>query len=230
MAEAGLPATSPSLAQAPETAVRRFAGRFRNVLIAMGLVSGLLNLLSLTGSLFMLQVYDRVMLVGRGPETARISRMLAGARSGSSGVLVLRGEAGVGKSALLEHAVAEADGFTVLSGVGVESESQLAYAALHQILRPAFDQIERLEPLLDRPSSATLSGRPIAHRRRVPVAWVPDHMDDPRLGKGGQQLRYVALDECRLVPPAVRPMRGGPLPPDKGEEMCVGAGAGLQLS
>jgi DNA-binding CsgD family transcriptional regulator len=70
--------------------------------------------------------------------------LLAGARSGSSGVLVLRGEAGVGKSTLLEHALAEADGFTVLRGVGVESESQLAYAALHQILRPAFDRIERL--------------------------------------------------------------------------------------
>jgi DNA-binding CsgD family transcriptional regulator len=70
--------------------------------------------------------------------------MLAAARKGRSGVLVVRGEAGVGKSALLEQTEEHADGFTVLRGVGVEVESELAYAALHQILRPVFDRIERL--------------------------------------------------------------------------------------
>jgi DNA-binding CsgD family transcriptional regulator len=84
------------------------------------------------------------MLVGRSAETAVIDRLLAAALEGRSGVLVVRGDAGVGKSALLERAVERADGFTVLRGVGVEVESELAYAALHQILRPVFDRIERL--------------------------------------------------------------------------------------
>jgi DNA-binding CsgD family transcriptional regulator len=84
------------------------------------------------------------MLVGRETETAAVSRVLAGAREGRSGVLVLRGEAGIGKTAVLEHALELADGMTILRGVGIESETELAYAALHQILRPVLDRIERL--------------------------------------------------------------------------------------
>ena len=84
------------------------------------------------------------MLIGRSAETAAIDGLVADARAGRSGVLVIRGEAGVGKSALLEQARAAADGLTVLQGVGVEFESELAYAALHQILRPVFDRIARL--------------------------------------------------------------------------------------
>ena len=85
-----------------------------------------------------------VALVGRDAETAQVEALLAGARDGRSAVLVLRGEAGVGKSALLAEATGLADGFTVLRGVGIESESELAYAALHQILRPVLDRIDRL--------------------------------------------------------------------------------------
>src|SRR5215470_11093735 len=92
------------------------------------------------------------MLVGRAAETAAIDELLDAARDGRSSVVVVRGEAGVGKSSLLEHAVERADGFAVLRGVGVESESELAYAALHQILRPAFDRID----LLPEPQAAAL--------------------------------------------------------------------------
>jgi DNA-binding CsgD family transcriptional regulator len=84
------------------------------------------------------------MLAGRSAETAALDRLLEAAREGRSGVLVIRGEAGIGKSALLEHAVAQADGMTVLRGVGIESESELAFAALHQLLRPVLDRIDRL--------------------------------------------------------------------------------------
>jgi DNA-binding CsgD family transcriptional regulator len=84
------------------------------------------------------------MLVGRDAELAQIGGLLEHARHGRSGTVVIRGEAGVGKSALLQYAVDNADGFTVLRGTGVEAESELAYAALHQILRPALDRIERL--------------------------------------------------------------------------------------
>ena len=84
------------------------------------------------------------MLVGRGAETAAIGRLLSAAREGSSGTLVLRGDAGVGKSALLTEAVENADGFAVLRCTGIESESELAFAALHQLLRPVLHRTDRL--------------------------------------------------------------------------------------
>jgi DNA-binding CsgD family transcriptional regulator len=85
-----------------------------------------------------------LVLVGRAAEIAALEQLLAEARDGRSGVLVVRGEAGAGKSALLEHAADAATDFRVLRGFGVEGESELAYAALHQILRPVFDRIDHL--------------------------------------------------------------------------------------
>jgi DNA-binding CsgD family transcriptional regulator len=84
------------------------------------------------------------MLVGRDSEKTAIARLLESARDRRSGALVIRGEAGLGKSALLDHTAKRADGFTVLRGNGVDAESELAYAALHQILRSVFDRIDRL--------------------------------------------------------------------------------------
>ncbi|MFI9552312.1 helix-turn-helix transcriptional regulator [Nonomuraea endophytica] len=84
------------------------------------------------------------MLQGRKSELAAIERLLGTARAGGSGALVLRGEPGVGKSALLEHAGRMADGFAVLRGSAVESESELPFAALHQILRPVLDHLDAL--------------------------------------------------------------------------------------
>jgi DNA-binding CsgD family transcriptional regulator len=84
------------------------------------------------------------MLIGRSAETAAIDRLLAAAREGSSGVLVVRGDPGIGKSALLGYAVERAEGMTVLRGVGIESESELPFAALHQILRPVLDRVGSL--------------------------------------------------------------------------------------
>lgn len=76
------------------------------------------------------------MLFGREAERARIAALLDEARLGQSGVLVLRGEAGVGKSALLEAARDLADGMTVLGGCGIESEARFPYSGLDQIVRP----------------------------------------------------------------------------------------------
>ena len=84
------------------------------------------------------------MMIGRAQEEALISQLLADAKQGHSAALVIRGEAGVGKSALLDYAVHEAGDFAVLRGVGIEGEADLAYAALHQILLPVFDLIPRL--------------------------------------------------------------------------------------
>jgi DNA-binding CsgD family transcriptional regulator len=84
------------------------------------------------------------MLVGRQTELASIDRMLRLAVADRGEGLVVRGEAGIGKSALLEHAVARAQDFRVLRAVGVEAESQLAYAALHQLLLPLLNGADRL--------------------------------------------------------------------------------------
>src|SRR4051795_3536281 len=83
-------------------------------------------------------------LRGRRQEGAVLDGLLAGARGGHSGVLVLRGEAGVGKTALLEHAIESALDLTVLRTVGVESEVELAFAALHQLCAPVLDGLDRL--------------------------------------------------------------------------------------
>jgi DNA-binding CsgD family transcriptional regulator len=80
------------------------------------------------------------MLNGRAAEQAAIDRLLDAARAGTSGALVLRGEAGIGKTALLDYAGAAADGFQVVRGTGIESEAELAFAGLHLLLRPALDR------------------------------------------------------------------------------------------
>src|ERR1700750_839696 len=73
-----------------------------------------------------------------------LDRLLQEARAGRSGALVLEGEAGVGKTALLEYAIASASDLRVLGAVGGESEMELAFAALHQLCAPVLDRLERL--------------------------------------------------------------------------------------
>jgi DNA-binding CsgD family transcriptional regulator len=70
--------------------------------------------------------------------------VLDGARAGRSAALVVRGEPGVGKSALLEYAIQSASDLGVVRAVGVESEMELAFAALHQLCAPMLDRLERL--------------------------------------------------------------------------------------
>jgi DNA-binding CsgD family transcriptional regulator len=84
------------------------------------------------------------MLYGRDDERATIGALLDGARASQSGALVLRGEAGIGKSALLEDARDRATDMHVLGARGVESESELPFAALHQLIRPALDHLDAL--------------------------------------------------------------------------------------
>ncbi|MEU8302711.1 AAA family ATPase [Actinomadura sp. NPDC048955] len=81
------------------------------------------------------------MLLGRDGELAAIDGLLDRARAGRSGTLVLRGEAGIGKSALLDHAAGAADGMRVLRGTGVETESGMPYAGLHLLLGRHLDRI-----------------------------------------------------------------------------------------
>ncbi len=76
------------------------------------------------------------MLHGRGGEQAQIAELVAGARTGNGGALVVRGEPGTGKSVLLADSVRVADDMTVLRTQGIESEAPLPFAALHRLLRP----------------------------------------------------------------------------------------------
>src|SRR6266516_1717722 len=85
-----------------------------------------------------------VMLVGRESEIATIERVLAEARAGRSGALVVAGEAGVGKTALLDNAVARAEEFVVLLTRGVEAEAEVPFAALIELLGPVASQINAL--------------------------------------------------------------------------------------
>jgi DNA-binding CsgD family transcriptional regulator len=85
-------------------------------------------------------------LVGREAECRTIDRSLDAGRSGRGSVLVLRGDPGIGKTALLDGTVEVATGFRVLRTVGVESESELAYSALQLFCRPVLDRLDDLPP------------------------------------------------------------------------------------
>jgi hypothetical protein len=84
-------------------------------------------------------------LIGRRAELDAIEAVLGGAREGRAGVLVVRGVAGVGKSALLS-AFGDAPGFRVLRAEGVEGEAELAFAGLHQLGAPLLHALERIPP------------------------------------------------------------------------------------
>jgi DNA-binding CsgD family transcriptional regulator len=85
-------------------------------------------------------------LHGRRGEREVLGRLLVGVRGGRSGVLVVCGEPGVGKTALLESVIGSASGFRVVRAVGVESEMELAFAALQQLCAPLLDRLDQLPP------------------------------------------------------------------------------------
>src|SRR3954453_22410130 len=97
------------------------------------------------------------LLGGRRSECEALDRLLAGVRAGQSGVLVLRGESGVGKTALLEYLVARAAGCRVVRAAGAEFEMELPFAALHQLCGSLLDRLEGL-PGPQRDSLSTAFG------------------------------------------------------------------------
>lgn len=106
------------------------------------------------------------MLIGREYEQQTIERLLAGARVGRSGALLLVGEAGIGKTSLVEHSVAAATGMRILRASGVESEQHVPFAGLHQLLSSIL---------------ATTAGLPGPHRETLSVALglQPGHVAGP---------------------------------------------------
>lgn len=94
----------------------------------------------------------RTVLHGRAEEQTVIERLLGSLGGGRSRVLVLRGDPGIGKSALLDHAARTAAdaGVRVIRGTGVASEAQIPFAGLHLLLRPALHRLQELpEPQLN---------------------------------------------------------------------------------
>jgi DNA-binding CsgD family transcriptional regulator len=83
-------------------------------------------------------------LQDRRSERAVLDRLLEAVRGGQSGVLAVRGEPGVGKSALLEYMAEQATGCRVARAAGVQSEMELAFAGLQQLCAPMLDRLERL--------------------------------------------------------------------------------------
>src|ERR1700753_2932849 len=83
-------------------------------------------------------------LRGRKAEQAALNRLLAEVRAGRSQVLVVRGEAGAGKTALLDYLRQQATGFRVARAAGVESEMELAFAGLQQLCTPMLSELAGL--------------------------------------------------------------------------------------
>jgi len=87
---------------------------------------------------------DLQALIGRQREEAVLDRVLANAQAGESSVLVVHGDPGVGKTALLDYAVEAAEGFRVVRTSGVEGEADLDYAALQVLCSPTLEFAKRL--------------------------------------------------------------------------------------
>ena len=115
--------------------------------------------------------YGDAMVPGRAREIARVDGLLRAARAGRGGTLVIRGEPGIGKTTLLEHATERATGMTVLEARGVESDAELAFAGLFDLFRPLGEEdlsritqdlaADQRHDLLDR----LRDGRPVAVER-----------------------------------------------------------------
>ena len=127
-------------------------------------------------------------LIGRNDELARVDAVLERVRD-RGGALVIRGEPGIGKSALLDRARGRASalGARMLATVGVESESELAFAGLHQLLRPIGGRIE---------------GLPDPQRRALDAAFGVDDLAEPdpfRVALAAYRLISDAADSSPLL-------------------------------
>jgi predicted ATPase len=93
-------------------------------------------------------------LLGRDSEQRRLDRLVSDARAGTSGVLALVGEVGIGKTALLDAVAGRAEGMRVLRARGVESEAAVPFSGLLELLRPALGELARIP----QPQAAALGG------------------------------------------------------------------------
>ena len=106
-------------------------------------------------------------LLGRDAECAAIDKLLASACAGSGAALVVRGEAGIGKSALLDYARHGAPPMAVLSAAGVEAESDLGFAGLHELLRPILSFLGELPDIQSQALAGALGLAPSIRADRL---------------------------------------------------------------
>jgi DNA-binding CsgD family transcriptional regulator/tetratricopeptide (TPR) repeat protein len=109
------------------------------------------------------------MLHGRTRERVRVEALLDAARGGRGGALVIRGEAGIGKTALLQDA-ATVEGFTILRTRGIETESEIGFSGLHDLLSPIIAGLSELPPRQAEAVSAALSIGPSPPTERLAIS------------------------------------------------------------
>src|SRR4051812_23370154 len=109
------------------------------------------------------------MLLGRDREVREIELGIQRAREGASAVLALVGDSGIGKTVLLDHAAEAAGGLQVLRARGIESEAQIPFASLLELLRPALGMVERIPEPQAVALEAALALRPGAAQERFAV-------------------------------------------------------------
>ncbi|HZO67034.1 MAG TPA: AAA family ATPase [Kribbellaceae bacterium] len=136
------------------------------------------------------------MLIGRDDEQRRIEGLIDDVRNRRGRALVLRGEAGVGKTALLEHAAGAASEFRILRSMGIQSESELAFATLHALLHPLTAELESLpRPQADALRSALALGPSAPGDAFVTFAGVLGLL----VAAADRQPVLVLLDDAHLV-------------------------------
>ncbi|WKK27143.1 LuxR C-terminal-related transcriptional regulator [Streptomyces olivoreticuli] len=134
-------------------------------------------------------------LYGRHQEETELDRVLTGARKGTGAGLVLWGDPGIGKTALMEYATASATDFTVLSCRGTRMESGLAFAALHELLWPVVDRIGALPA----PQAAALRGA-LGHSGDVPDRFLIGAAVLTLLSElGGEQPVLLVADDAQWL-------------------------------
>jgi len=109
------------------------------------------------------------MFVGRERERARIDRLLAEARAGKSGALLLHGEAGIGKTALMRWAIGQATGLRVLRARGIETESDIPFAGLAELVTPLLDRLDDIPEVQARALRGALALGPATPHDRFTV-------------------------------------------------------------
>src|SRR6267154_1098488 len=118
------------------------------------------------------RVLGGAQLTGRRSECEMLDRLIEAVRAGESRALVLRGEPGVGKTAVLDYVADHASGCLVARAAGVQSEMELAFAGVHQLCAPMLDHLDRL-PVPQRDALRTafgLSAGPAPERFLVSLA------------------------------------------------------------
>src|SRR3954468_18206103 len=109
------------------------------------------------------------MFVGRERERARIDRLLQEARGGRSGALLLHGEAGIGKTALMRWAIGQATGLRVLRARGIETESDIPFAGLAELVTPLLDRLADIPEVQARALRGALALGPATPHDRFTV-------------------------------------------------------------